>query len=158
MKAVFSIVVIALTLGLAACGSNTDAQDTPVACLSEPAAYEKALDKLPRPVLIEGETRISDCLPDEQSAGDLADVGSAMIETAQALNTRARQAPGGSDNVALGYLLGAVREGSGPTGGIHADLVRRVDAAAHYSPGGKPLPPRFGIALANGTTQGSKSG
>ena len=35
----------------------------------------------------------------------------------------------------LGYLLGAAQRGAEDTEGIHAELIRRLTAAARYSPG-----------------------
>ena len=74
---------------------------------------------------LNGETPISDCLVDDQSAGDLADVGASLVRTATFLSAGAERDPGGPQTVQLGYLIGAVQEGASETSGIHADLVRR---------------------------------
>jgi hypothetical protein len=60
--------------------------------------------------------------------------------------------------VDLGYLVGAVQRGASETGGIHADLVRRLDAAARFSEGGKPLPVSFERAFGQGYAAGQREG
>ncbi len=111
---------------LAGCGDGTD-DDTPVACLNGPNLYLRP-ERGPVPV--------SECLAENQTGGDLATVGAAMVEAATRLNAEARQEPGGPAAVRLGYLLGAAERGAEGTEGIHADLLRRLDAAARYSPDG----------------------
>ncbi|HXS46126.1 MAG TPA: hypothetical protein VN756_01535, partial [Solirubrobacterales bacterium] len=59
------------------------------------------------------------------------------------LNAEARAEPGGAANLELGYLLGAAQSGADGTDGIHAELIRRLSAAARYSPDNRPLSPRF---------------
>jgi hypothetical protein len=118
---------------LAGCGSRGDA--TPVACLSGSHAYLRALRAAPGEARLAADTPISSCLAENQQAGDLAQVGDAMLETATTLNAEAREAPGGAANLQLGYLIGAAQRGAQKTGGIHAELVRRLTAAATYSPG-----------------------
>lgn len=158
MKIALLTALVAAALGLAACGSGSDATETPVACLSGAATFARALDAVPGPVRLEDGTPISDCVPAEQKAGDLATVGTALVRTANELNEQARRAPGGKTNLALGYLLGALRQGNGQVGGVSSDLVRRVDAAARYSPGGKVLAPRFDTTLARGEALGTDTG
>ncbi len=50
---------------------------------------------------------------------------------ATTLNAEAREDPGGPAAVRLGYLIGAATEGADA---IHADLVRRLNSAANFSP------------------------
>jgi hypothetical protein len=90
-----------------------------------------------------GEVPIDDCLVENQEAGDLARVGSSLLEAATTLNAQARAHPGGPANFALGYLVGKVTIGSEVTQGIHSELVRRVESAARYSPRGQQLPATF---------------
>jgi len=126
---------------LAGCGSNDGS--TPVACLEGAGAYLKALKGAPGEVTLDGETRISDCLTENQGGGELATVGEAMLGAATRLNAEAREEPGGMANLRLGYLLGAAERGAAGTAGIHAELIRRLGAAARYSPDSRPLPPVF---------------
>ena len=140
---------------LAGCGSS-DGGDTPAACLTPAATYLKALEVAPDPVRLNGETPISDCLVDDQSAGDLADLGASLVRTATILSAGAARDPGGPQTVQLGYLIGAVQEGASETSGIHVDLVRRLEAGSRY------LKPRgtssFDLAYARGYAAGRSGG
>lgn len=146
----------ALALSVLACGSQGDS--TPVACLEGAAAYEKALRDAPGEVLLQGETPISDCLAPNQQAGDLAQVGEAMVETATGLNSQAREGDGGDAALQLGYLLGAAERGAASSEGIHADLVRRLTVAARYAPGKEPLSPAFMRSYEAGYAAGREHG
>ncbi len=153
--------VIALACGLAllatpGCGRG-DSDSTPVVCLEGTNAYLSALDAAPGGVRVGGEAPISDCLAENQSGGDLATVGAALVEAATRLNAEARAEPGGSAAVELGYLLGAAQRGAERTEGIHADLVRRLTVAARYSPEG-PLTPAFLAAYRRGFDAGRAGG
>jgi hypothetical protein len=129
-----SIALVLLPTILAGCGSTSEA--TPVACLDGPGAYLTALGDAPGEVQLGGVVPISDCLAENQQGGDLATVGLALVEAATRLNAEARGERGGEAALELGYLLGATARGAEATGGIHADLLRRLDAAASYD-----LPP-----------------
>src|SRR6185295_13986667 len=136
---------IAMTLSacvvLAGCGAPSDS--TPVACLEGAEPYLAALKDAPGAVELSGGTPISGCLSENQTGGDLATVGIAMVAAATELNAEARARAGGAANLRLGYLLGAAQRGAEGTNGIHADLIRRLAAAARYSPDGRPLPAGF---------------
>jgi hypothetical protein len=147
---------IALALMLAACG--TTEETTPVACLEGTKAYLQALEDAPEPVRLPGGTRISDCLTVNQGGGELATIGGSMVRAATALNSAARRDPGGPAAVRLGFLLGAVERGAEDTHGIHAELVRRLEAAAKYSPGGRPLPRQLERAYEEGFEAGQVVG
>jgi hypothetical protein len=145
----------ALALVIASCSSDED-EETPSACLGDTAAYLQALRAAPGEVRLEGETAISDCLTPEQEGGQLAEVGSTMIKAATTLNGEARADPSGAATVQLGYLIGAVGEGADS---IHADLVRRLNAAARFSPDGAGLlPAEFERTFGQGYAAGQESG
>lgn len=149
----FTTAVLAVVLW-AGCEGREEPQ-TPTACREGSEALLVALTEAPNEVrLSDGETRIDDCLVRAQPGGPLAEVGGAMVETATELNIEARRRPGGQANVALGYLLGAARSGADKTGGIHTDLIRRLEAAATFSPGARPLPAAFEEALEKGIVAG----
>jgi hypothetical protein len=147
---------LAATLGAGACGKEDSS--TPVACLQGSDVYLQALTAAPDEVRLDGETPIGDCLAENQGGGELASVGQAMVETATRLNAEARADPGGPPTVQLGYLIGAVSRGSEETQGIHAELVRRLESAALFSPAGKPPPPPFDQTYEKGYAAGRDDG
>jgi hypothetical protein len=157
MRIRIAIVFAAATCVLAVgCGEPSDS--TPVACLEGTGAYVKALADAPGVVKLHGETPISECLAENQQAGDLAAVGTALVEATTRLNAEARAEPGGAANLRLGYLLGAAERGAEGTNGIHADLIRRLTAAARYSPDNRPLPPAFFSTYSEGFDAGQARG
>ncbi|HET8861946.1 MAG TPA: hypothetical protein VFM94_01700 [Solirubrobacterales bacterium] len=141
---------------LVGCGAQDDS--TPVACLEGENAFLAALTDAPGAVKLASETPISECLAENQSGGDLANVGTAMLGAATKLNAEARAEPGGDANLQLGYLLGAAERGADGTEGIHAELIRRLSAAARYSPDNRPLPPTFLRAYRRGFDAGHSQG
>jgi len=151
-----SIAALFLALAVVGCGEPNDT--TPVACLEGSDAYLAALKDAPGPVRLQGGVSIGDCLAKNQKGGDLATVGTAMVAAATQLDSEARAHPGGTANVELGYLLGAAQHGAEKTDGIHAELIRRLSAAARYSPDNRPLPPAFARAYRKGFDAGEAHG
>lgn len=141
----------------AGCGS-ADQDTTPVACLNGANPYAKALKSAPAAVRLDGDVPISDCLVHNQSAGDLTNVGESVVQVATQLNADAREKPGAAPTVQLGYLVGALTRGAGETQGIHSELLRRVEAAALYSPAGKPPPEPFDHRYQKGYAAGRDDG
>jgi hypothetical protein len=148
----------ALAVALVPIGCGHDEGDTPVACLEGAGPYLRALESAPGKVRLDGGTPISDCLAENQQAGDLGTVGTALVAAETKLNAAARTDPGGEANVELGYLIGAVQRGAESTQGIHAELVRRLTAAARYSPDNQPLPAVFLDAYQRGYDAGRAEG
>lgn len=158
MRASKAIAALAVVTALVAgCGSQND-DSTPVACLEGTGAYLSALKAAPGAVMVGGETPISECLAENQQAGDLATVGEAMVEAATKLNSEARAQPGGAASVELGYLLGAAERGAEKTEGIHADLLRRLTVAARFAPADDPLPAELLDAYRKGFDAGRENG
>jgi hypothetical protein len=149
--------VVAAALLLAACGSS-DPDPTPTACQQGGGVYLRALEDAPDPVLLEGSVPISGCLVSEQPAGELNEVGAAMIGAATKLNERALRRPGGPATIRLGYLVGAVEEGASDSAGIHTDLVRRINSAARFSEGGQTPGAAFERAFGAGYAAARESG
>ena len=151
-----TLATLALFAAVAVAGCGGEDEPTPSACLTEAAAYRDALVTAPDEVTLEDGTAISECLVPEQEGGELARVGEAMIATATDLNADAREDPTGEATVQLGYLVGAVERGSE---GIHADLIRRLNAAARFSPeGANLLPAEFERTFGTGYAAGLESG
>ncbi|MFL5899957.1 MAG: hypothetical protein ACJ75S_01985 [Solirubrobacterales bacterium] len=155
MRARIAIAVSALAI-FVGCGS-TDSS-TPVACLEGAGPYLQALESAPGAVRLRDDTPISSCLTENQAGGDLAAVGTAAVAATTKLNAEARAEPGGAANVELGYLLGAAQRGAEKTDGIHAELIRRLTAAARYSPDNRPLPATFLDAYRRGFDAGRARG
>ncbi len=155
-RALSIVAVAALALVGLGCGEPSDS--TPVACLEGTGAYVKALGDAPGVVRLDGETLISECLAENQQAGDLATVGTALVATATRLNAEGRAEPGGGANLQLGYLLGAAEQGARGTNGIHAELIRRLSSAARYSPDNRPLPAAFLSTYREGFDAGEARG
>lgn len=149
------VLALGLAIAISGCTSQED-EETPSTCLVSSSAYLSALQTAPGAVRLEGETPISDCLPPEQAGGQLARVGSAMVEAATRLNADAREDPSGEATVELGYLVGAVSRGADA---IHADLVRRLNAAARFSTKGAGiLPAEFERTFGEGYEAGQDTG
>jgi hypothetical protein len=156
MRRALVLVAVALCPLAAGCGAPSD--HTPVACLEGARAYLRALERAPGAVRLGGDTPISGCLAPNQSTGDLATVGLATVTAATRLNAAARAHPGNAANLRLGYLLGAAAHGAESTEGVHAELLRRLTAAARYSPAGRPLPPAFYRSYRSGYAAGDRNG
>jgi hypothetical protein len=150
-----AIAAVALA-ALAGCGEEE--AETPTACLASSDAYLDALRAAPEPVLLEGSTPISDCVPADQDPAELGQAGEQMIAAATQLNAEARRDPSGEATVQLGYLIGAVQQGAAEGGGIHTDLLRRLDAAARFNQSEKPLPASFERAFGKGYAAGQETG
>ncbi len=152
------LLLLLAALTVAACGSSTNAGHTTDACLSGPVYFKAALKKAPGEVRLPGGTPISACLAPGQSAGDLSNVGNYLVKVATGLNATARRDPGGAATVQLGYLVGAATRGASETAGIHDELERRLEAAALYSPAGKPPPQPFDHQYETGYAAGKEHG
>jgi hypothetical protein len=140
---------------LAACGSD-ESPATPAACLAGAEAIVEALEAAPDEVELDG-TPLADCLTDGQEGGALAEVGGAMVKAARELNDEARRQPLGEATMQLGYLVGAVEERAGETGGIHEDLALNVEAEATFIPDGEVLPGGFQQRYEEGLAAGRDS-
>ena len=143
---------------IAGCGSS-DPPETPSACLVAASDYLDALEAAPGEVRLSGTTPISDCVVEDQASGALQTVGKSVVDAATELNGRARSSPDPEATLQLGYLVGAVQEGAASTGGIHQDLVLRLDAAARFTgPGDEPFSAAFERAYGRGYAAGQASG
>lgn len=144
-----ALLIVAVAAG---CGSK-GSTETPAACGGTATDYLKALQAAPGAVRLDAGTPISDCFTGTESP----DVGQSVIEAATRLNANARRDPGGAATVQLGYLAGAVHQGTTHVPS-EADLVRRVDSAARYAPGGGSLGAAFERAYGKGYAAGEATG
>lgn len=148
--------LLAAVVLLAGCGQ--EAEQTPSACLSGTPAFLAAVEVAPEEVRLEGGTPISDCLTKDQPAGDLNQVGQALILAATKLNGGARDRPGSNAATELGYLVGAAEEGAANTGGVHTDLIRRLNVAARFTEGEGLLGAEFERSFGAGYAAARESG
>lgn len=144
-------------LALSACGSG-EPPATPAACLEPPDSYLAALEAAPGEVRLGGETPISACLTEEQEPGTLAGVGESAVAAANQLNREVRDRFEAEPALRLGYLVGAIEQGAESTGGIHRDLVLRLNTAARFSGGGGQLGAEFERAFGEGYAAAQASG
>ena len=131
-----ALILPALALPFAGCGSGAGIP-TPPACLTTPEIWMTALAEAPDQVLIEGDSKISECLPADQTAAQQEEVGRTAVEVASRLATFTKASGKDGDyessvEAALmaGYLVGALEKAAEESEGIHATLVSRVEAAA----------------------------
>ena len=157
MRRFAALAALATALALTACGSGSSS-NAPDACLQGPSMYLDALEAAPSPVRLDRSVAISDCLTEGQDAGELAVVGRSLVAASTKLNAEGRRSPAGPAPVELGYLVAAVAKGAEDTGGIHEDLVRRVESAARFSPGGKEQSEDFKRGFGRGYAAGQQSG
>ena len=156
MKLTLAGAICAVAVG--ACGTDEPAE-TPAACLAPAAAYLEALEAAPGEVRLAGATPISSCVVPEQASGALQTVGKSVVDAATALNAEVRRTGAQSAIVQLGYLVGAVQEGAAQSGGIHSDLVLRLDSAARFTgPGGEPFGAPFERSFGEGYAAGQSGG
>jgi hypothetical protein len=160
LNRVAAALLVGAIIVIAGCDNGQDDQ-APAACVSgidvdaRADTYLRALQSAPGSVRLQGDVPISSCLVADQNAISLGDVGEAMVVAATKLNNEARRDPGGPAAVELGYLLGAVSKGHDP---IHTDLVRRLNASAHFSETGGALPASFERSFGRGYAAGQTSG
>jgi hypothetical protein len=152
MRRAIAVAAVLLASGLVACGSK-GSTTAPDACLEPAIGWLKALDAAPGSVRLDGQTPISDCFTGTEDPG----IGQTAIKAATALNAQARRDPGGPATLELGYLDGAVHEGTSHVPS-EADLVRRVDTAARYNPHGGSLGAAFERAFGKGYAAGEATG
>jgi hypothetical protein len=110
---------------IAACGGDDD-ESLPAACSEGPGTVRSALADAPGPVRLKG-VRLSDCLGENASGGDLQAVGTSFVAAAAMLAPAARRDPDGRAALELGYLVAAARRGGGSTQGVHDELLRRLE-------------------------------
>jgi hypothetical protein len=153
LRSVSILATLALAGALVAgCGSKGSTA-APVACAGTAHDYLEALQPAPGAVRLDGEMAISDCFTGEEDPN----VAHAVIGAVSRLNAQARRDPAGPAAVRLGYLAGAVHKGTAHVPS-EADLVRRVDTAARYAPGGGSMGAAFERAFGKGYAAGEATG
>jgi hypothetical protein len=152
MRRAIAAAAVLLVSGLAACGSK-GSTTVPTACLVPVSGWLHALQSAPSAVRLAGQTPIGDCFTGTEGP----DVVETAVKAATDLNAQARRDPGGQAAVSLGYLDGAVHQGTSHVSS-EADLVRRIDTAARYNPHGGSLGAAFERAFGKGYAAGEATG
>jgi hypothetical protein len=143
-----ALAVTATVLG----GCGNDHKPVPSACTSGANAIVAALGKAPRPVRLKDGTSLSACVERAFTDAQVQEAGMVLTRATDLVAVGAKR----SDDQALqlGYLVAAVRRGAAHTQGIHAELVRRIEAAADAE--GLPMVRRG--AFTRGLAAGARSG
>ena len=106
---------------LAGCGE----EPLPQACLQADAgAVATLLRAAPQNATLPGGTALSTCVDRAASDADLQNLGVVLVGVADGLVARSRH--DGRAAFQLGFLIGAAQRGAGPTGGVQAELVQRL--------------------------------
>jgi hypothetical protein len=120
---------LCLVIGLAFAGCGGQQNPLAAGCTDEPETLVRALARAPGAVVLSDGSRLSDCVRNARTDGELQNVGIAMSRAADRLFDRAEGGDARSA-VALGYLTGAARRGGDRTNGVGIELVRRVELRA----------------------------
>ena len=152
VRRAIAMAALLLVTGLAACGSK-GSTGVPAACLTPAAGWLKALQSAPGTVRLAGDAPISECF----TGTEPPDVPQTAIRAATNLNAQARRDPGGPATVQLGYLAGAIHEGTAHVPS-EADLLRRIDTAARFNPKGGSLGTAFERGFGKGYAAGEATG
>lgn len=134
--------------------SRQDPAAVPQSCFGEPPELMSALRQAPGAVALEDGTRLSRCVSNARTDGDLQSLGISFGRLADALRARARTDP--SAALQLGYLAGAVRVGArGAADRLADQLARRMQQLTALPPG---APAGSAAALARGKRAGEEHG
>jgi hypothetical protein len=107
------------------CGSS-DEGGIPAGCPVDAGQVVAALRAAPRPVRVHG-LALSECMTRDSSGADVQRIGAVFVPAASRLSDQARREPRGPAALRLGYLVGAAERGAAHTGGLHSELVRRLE-------------------------------
>jgi hypothetical protein len=123
----------AAALACGACGQSTPPLSDD--CTQGSAPLSAALAAAPADVRLADGTRLSECVSRADAEAEIQEVSAGATSLADQLAAKAA----GDDTAAvrLGYLIGAAKRGARHTGGIHAELVRRLESAAAHLPAGR---------------------
>lgn len=142
-------VAVAATVGAAiaaGCGGG-DPPPLPPACTEGPDPVLHALARAPGRVRLDDGTPLSECVAKAFDDGEIQQLGVALTPAADRLADRATPTAA----LQLGYLIGAVRRGASRTNGVHAELVRHLEATATSTGAALQAATRRGIAAGEAT-------
>ncbi|MEA2389968.1 MAG: hypothetical protein QOK31_77 [Solirubrobacteraceae bacterium] len=145
-------VALVLALGAVAAGCGADHPPLSPACSEDAGKVLAALAAAPGEVRLADGTPLSRCVTEAASGSDVESIGLVFTDAADSLARRA----GASDVAALrlGYLVGATARGAKRTGGVHVELVRRLQSVAP----GDDAPAARRAAYGRGLAAGLRAG
>src|SRR5688500_490535 len=109
----------------AAWGCGREERPLPAACTAGSGQIAHALRRAPAPVTLGDGTRLSVCVERARTDADIQTVGALYTQVATGLSAHVQTS--NTAAVRLGYLIGAARRGARHTGGIHLELLRRLE-------------------------------
>ncbi len=113
---------------LAGCGE----EPLPHACLQADAGEVAALLRAaPEDATLTGGIPLSTCIDRAESDADLQNLGVVLVGLADRLVARSRHDERAAYE--LGFLIGAAERGAGPTGGVQAELVQRLQQTSAFT-------------------------
>jgi hypothetical protein len=148
MRHPLALSLAAAALAAGGCGGD-DAALSPL-CVEGQSTIARALRAAPGRVALADGTRLSDCVAGARDTGDLESFGFIATRLADRLAGRAARDAAAAQQ--LGYLIGAARRGAAHSNGIHAELVRRLEATS------RRLPDRAQGSLQRGLRAGATAG
>jgi hypothetical protein len=115
------VAALSMLLILAGCGE----EPLPQACVqTDGDAVAALLRSAPEHATLTGGTALSTCVDRAGSDAELQNLGVVLVGVADRLVARSRH--DGRAAFELGFLIGAAQRGAGPTGGVQAELVQRL--------------------------------
>ncbi len=136
----------------AAGGCGREERPLPAACTAGSSHIAQALRRAPAPVTLGDGTRLSMCVARARTDADIQTVGALYTEVATDLSAQVQTS--NTAALRLGYLIGGARRGARRTGGVHLELVRRLE----QSVGLDGVPPHRRAAFRHGLAAGSRTG
>lgn len=133
---------------LAGCGEGP----LPQACLQADAGdVATLLRAAPQDARLAGGTALSTCIDRAESDAELQNLGVVLVAVADELVARSRHDARAAFE--LGFLIGAAERGAGPTGGVQAELVQRLQQTIAFD-----VTPAVQAEVERGLTAGRASG
>ena len=125
-----ALVFVLAALSAGACGEE-EVPAVAGSCTGNPDEVVAALRPAPEAVELPDGSTISACVKHARSGAELQNVGVTLSSAAEDLEALAMEGDEAAA-VQLGYLVGAARAGAATTGGVAAELVRRLERSAGF--------------------------
>ena len=120
---------LGLVVALVVAGCGGEKPPLAAGCTDDATTLLRALETAPGEVVLSDGARLSECVRNARTDGELQNVGVSMSAAADRLLVRA-QAGDEQAALGLGYLAGAARRGGDRSNGVGVELVRRIELRA----------------------------